>query len=54
MDQILKRPTEPVDAPRHDEVELTKGGVAVELVESRPLLASLPTTGAVVTVNLDE
>ena len=54
MDQILKRPTEPVDAPRHDEVELTKRGIPVELVESRPLLASLPATDAVVTVDLDD
>src|SRR5260370_29352853 len=54
MDQILKRPTEPVDAPRHHEVKLTKRGVAVELVESRPLLASLPTTDTVVTVDLDD
>ena len=54
MDQILKRPTEPVDAPRHHEVELTKRGIPVELVESRPLLASLPTTDAVVTVDLDD
>src|SRR5262249_47618489 len=53
MDQILKRPTEPVDAPRHHEVELTKRGIPVELVESRPLLASLPTADAVVTVDLD-
>src|SRR5258708_39956633 len=54
MDQILKRPTEPVDAPRHHEVKLTKRGIPVELVESRPLLPSLPTTDAVVTVDLDD
>jgi hypothetical protein len=54
MDQVLKRPTEPVDAPRHHEVELTKRGIPVELVESRPLLASLPTTDAVVTIDLDD
>ena len=54
MDQVLKRPTEPVDAPRHHEVELSKRGIPVELVESRPLLASLPTTDAVVTVDLDD
>jgi len=54
MDQVLKRPTESVDAPRHHEVELTKRGIPVELVESRPLLASLPTTNTVVTVDLDD
>jgi hypothetical protein len=54
MDEVLKRPTESVDAPRHHEVELTKRGIPVELVESRPLLASLSTTDAVVTVDLDD
>jgi hypothetical protein len=52
-DEVLQRPSEPVDRPRHDHVELPLGRVAAERIELRPPVASLGAADPVVFVDLD-
>jgi hypothetical protein len=39
-DEVLERPPEPVDAPRHDDVELASGRILEELVEGGALVTA--------------
>jgi len=53
LDQSPQRPAQPVDRPRHDEVELVSGRRLQQGVEARPLVSSLG-AGDVISIEGDD
>src|SRR5215510_8593405 len=53
-DQVLQAPTEPIDAPGHDQIELSLSGVATEAIKFRAAVPALSAAYAMVPIDADD
>jgi hypothetical protein len=52
-DEVFERTTQPIDTPRHDDIELAARRIPAKGIERGPLVAALRAADAVVLVELD-
>src|SRR5215469_14548742 len=52
--EVLQAAAEPIDRPRHHQIELALSGIAQQPIELRPLIPALSAADAVVLVDTDD